>query len=234
VKAWRVAGEGEDSQEVPTTLVAAVSARLLETGGRVRVAVDGRDGVGKTMLADALAALLVAEGIEVVRSGIDHWHHPARIRYRRGRDSPEGYYLDSFDPERLRLALLDPFGRDGDGRCRLAGFDHRRDAVVDQKPTAVGRSAVLLFDGVFLLRPELRAYWDLAIYLHVDPAVALERAVRRDADGMGGAIRARERYLRRYLPGQVLYHADARPEEGADVVVDMTDPSHPRLMRSAR
>jgi uridine kinase len=63
------------------------------------VRVDGRDGAGKTRSADRLAALLNAMGHEVYRAGIDGWHLPAELRYERGRDSAEGYFLDAFDLE---------------------------------------------------------------------------------------------------------------------------------------
>jgi hypothetical protein len=41
---------------------------------------------------------------------------------------------------------------------------------------------VLLFDGVFLMRPELRAYWDLTIYLDISADESLRRALTRDVD----------------------------------------------------
>jgi uridine kinase len=64
-----------------------------------RVAIDGVDAAGKTTLADALAPVLASLGRPVVRASIDSFHRPRAERYERGRDSPEGYYRDSFDPE---------------------------------------------------------------------------------------------------------------------------------------
>jgi uridine kinase len=63
----------------------------------IRVAVDGPDAAGKTVLADELGEALVARGRAVIRASVDGFHRP-RERYRRGPDSPEGYYEDSFDP----------------------------------------------------------------------------------------------------------------------------------------
>jgi uridine kinase len=67
-----------------------------------RVAVDGVDAAGKTTLADELAARLPA----AARLSADDFLRPPEERYRRGRESPEGYYLDSFDHARLREAVL--------------------------------------------------------------------------------------------------------------------------------
>ncbi|HEX7524777.1 MAG TPA: hypothetical protein VF327_00650, partial [Gaiellaceae bacterium] len=59
-----------------------------------------------------------------------------------------------------------------------------------------------IVDGVFLLRPELADLWHLTIFLAVDRAVALERAIVRDAARMDGVAAARARYASRYVPGR--------------------------------
>jgi uridine kinase len=66
-----------------------------------RIAVDGIDCAGKTTLADRLAPLLGA-----TRISVDDYLRPAQDRYRRGAESPEGYFLDSFDYDRFRRAVL--------------------------------------------------------------------------------------------------------------------------------
>jgi uridine kinase len=67
-----------------------------------RVAVDGVDAAGKTTLADELAARLPA----TTRLSADDFLRPAEERYRQGRESPVGYYEDSFNHARLRQAVL--------------------------------------------------------------------------------------------------------------------------------
>jgi uridine kinase len=97
--------------------------------------------------------------------------------------------------------------------------------------TGIPRRAVLLVDGVFLLRPALRHRWDLAVYLHVLPEETVRRARVRDAAEMGGVEEVERRYAARYLPGQALYRAEARPLAVADVIVDNTDPAAPEVVR---
>jgi hypothetical protein len=67
-----------------------------------RVAIDGPDAAGKTILADEVAPALAARGGRTIRASIDGFHRPRADRYRRGPDSPYGYYEDSFDYEGLR------------------------------------------------------------------------------------------------------------------------------------
>jgi uridine kinase len=185
----------------------------------VRVAIDGVDAAGKTTLADELAPVLRRDGREVVRASVDGFHRPRAERYRRGELSPEGYYRDSFDYDALRDALLDPLGPGGSRQYRRAVFDYRNDEPRAEPPSHASEDAILLFDGVFLLRPELVEHWDLRIFVSVDPDEALRRALARDTPLFGSRDEAERRYRQRYRPGQRLYFAEARPVEAADVVV---------------
>ena len=91
--------------------------------------------------------------------------------------------------------------------------------------------AVLVVDGVFLQREQLRELWTVAIYLKASPAECLERARRRDHAVRGSVAEVERRYRGRYLPGQVLYRDDATPETAADVLIDNEDPASPVLIR---
>jgi len=59
--------------------------------------IAGCNGAGKTTLADALAPLVSEQGRPAIRASVDDFHHPRAVRYARGRHSPDGYYLDSYD-----------------------------------------------------------------------------------------------------------------------------------------
>jgi uridine kinase len=154
---------------------------------------------------DAAGKTTMAEGLvkllPAVRAGIDDFHRPRGERYRRGPLSPEGCYRDTFDLTAVRRAVLASAG------------------------------PVLVFDGVFLLRPELRDLWDLSVFVGVAPEETVRRALVRDAGLMGGEDGVRERYARRYLPAQELYRAEADPVGVADVVLGNDDPEHPTVVR---
>ena len=95
----------------------------------IRVAINGVDCAGKTTLADELVAPLENRGIPTIRASIDRFHNPRAYRYRRGRESPEGYYYDSFDYNAVKSFLLDPLGPNGDLNYRPAMFDGRTDSL---------------------------------------------------------------------------------------------------------
>jgi uridine kinase len=195
----------------------------------VRVAIDGPDAAGKSTLADELAEALRPTGRELIRASIDGFHRPRSERHRRGADSPRGYYDDSFDYAALRRTLLAPLGPGGDRRHRRVVFDFRADAYVDDPARVAAADAVLLFDGVFLLRPGLRDAWDFTVFVSVEPDESLRRALERDAALFGSLAEVERRYRTRYLPGQAIYLDEARPLDRADAVVVNDDPAAPRL-----
>jgi uridine kinase len=198
----------------------------------LRVAIDGIDAAGKTTLSEELARTLRQFGVPVLRGSIDGFHHPASARHRRAEEQPaRSYYEDSFDYPALRRLLLDPLGLPGERSVRTRVFDFRSDHPIDQAPEHVQPGSVLLFDGVFLLRPELDGCWDLSIFLRVDPAISLERALRRDIPLFGTREATEQLYRERYLPGQELYLSLVHPEQRAEVVIDNNDPAAPKLLR---
>ena len=67
-----------------------------------RVAIDGVDAAGKSTLASELAARLAGSS----RLSADDFLRRPEERYRQGRESPVGYFEDSFDHGRLRRAVL--------------------------------------------------------------------------------------------------------------------------------
>jgi uridine kinase len=199
----------------------------------VRVAIDGVDAAGKTTLADELAVMLADRPREVIRASVDGFHNPQEVRYRLGPLSPQGYYRDSFNYQVLIKELLLPLGPGGGRKYRPAAFDYRLDTPTHLPRQTAPADAVLLFDGIFLQRPELVDHWDLTIFLQVDFDVSLSRALARDLAGGGDPADAESlkvRYHQRYILGQRLYFKEANPQGRADIVIEYNDLQHLTLI----
>jgi uridine kinase len=200
-------------------------SRLAEAVGAVtiahptRVAIDGPPAAGKTTLADELAVVLRTRGRDVIRATIEDFLTPRSYRYRRGEDSAEGCYQDSFDFDALHRVLLDPLGPGGDRRFQRAVYDKVTDTARSEPVTTAPADAVLVFDGVFLLRPELMDRWDLRIFVSVPFEKTVDRARTRDQTPFRSAAEVERRYRSRYLPSQQFYFDTVRPADHADIIV---------------
>jgi len=191
--------------------------------GRTTLAVDGPDGAGKTRFADDLALAFERAGYAVFRASVDDFHQPREHRYRAGRFSAEGYYRDAFDYSVLRRVLLEPFRQGGSTGFQLAAFDLARDVPVESAWVTGPADAILIVDGVFLNRFELRGAWNFSIWLDADPKVRLARMVDRD----GADPNPKAESNTRYSEAQRLYVRDAHPTTTASAIVDNTDADAP-------
>ncbi len=184
-------------------------------GGRALVAVDGRGASGKSTFAALLAAR--ARPRPVVLLHVDDFFHPPHVRHARGRMSPEGFWLDTYDYDALVATALEPLTRAGSGSFR------RTSSTPPDGAERAPDDALVVVEGTFLLRDELVRFWDVAVFLDV-PQDEAERRMR--ARGRLDEALA-DQLLARYDGAQRLYFAHARPWERATLVVDTTDPTAP-------
>lgn len=200
------------------------------------VAIDGIDGSGKSTFADELAARLADRGLSVVRSTVDSFHNPRDVRRSKGPSSPVGFYLDSHDLDALRRLLLDPM-RAGPGETyRAAAFDEPTDQAVDAPPQTVSGREILIFDGIFLCRPELEGYWDYIVFLEAQSRVDLDRLGHVMSDAPSGGPELVDHVLGwvqridRYSSGMRIYLDSQDPKARADLVIDNNDLAHPVIL----
>ncbi len=195
--------------------------------GRGLVAVDGVDGSGKTSFAATLTSR-IAEFRPTSLVHLDDFHHPAALRHARGRTSAEGFWLDSYDYPAFHRCVVAPFRAGGNGRYVPAVFHLASDAPVTVEPIATPANAVLVVEGLFLHRSHLRGVWDASVFLDVPFAVTASRMAQRD----GSHPDPDHPSMHRYVAGQRLYFAQARPWEAATYVVDNTDVHAARLIEA--
>lgn len=205
--------------------------------GRTLVGVDGRSGAGKSTFADELATKLEAAGRRVLRSTTDSFHRPRSERMRLGPTSAQGFYLESHQLDLIISDLLHPFLQ-GATSVVVAAFDEPTDGLAVET-VGVDGPAVLIFDGLFLQRPELEPLWDLVVFLEADTRSDREwvdhllSALPPDPTARAAIIDERLERGRwpRYRHGWKHYSETRRPAERAAVVVDNNDFREPRLIR---
>ncbi len=196
----------------------------------VKVGIDGVDGAGKTMFADELAKVLQNSSRSVIRASVDGFHNRKTVRYARGRSSPEGYFADLYNYAALKAVLLDPLSRGGSGRYRVAIFDHRSDSPVSEPDQHALPASILVLDGIFLHRPELRHYWDFSIFLDAAFGVSVSRSGERDGTSPDPGAPGN----RRYVEGQQLYLQSCTPSLHATVTIDNNELSAPFVVQAPK
>lgn len=213
-------------------LLHTLASRLLETPAPfvLRVGIDGVDGAGKTHFADELPGMLSASGRPLIRASVDGFHNPRAVRYRRGRNSPEGFYRDSYDYGAFERVLLTPLSPGGSGRYRTAVHDVALEQPVTVPEQKAEAGAILILDGIFLHRPELRGFWDVSVWLEVPFEISVARMARRD----GSSPNPEAERNRRYVEGQELYRLEAEPTKHATFVIDNSDLKTPFFLRAPK
>ena len=181
-----------------------------------RLAIDGTDGAGKSIMGDELASDLQNKNVHVIRSSVDFFHNPREVRYKLGPKSPEGFFRDSFNYSKLKELLLDPIGKNSSQLFCNRYFNHRSNQVEQSSPKRVENRSVLVFDGIFLHREELVNYWDFSIFLNVTRQETIRRCYNRD----GGSPDVDAPENRRYVEGQKIYLAQCKPMQLANLVVN--------------
>ena len=153
--------------------VNVLSSRLVSELGSNRylvVALDGLGGAGKSTIARKLSER--CNLISIVRG--DDFYAPMEEHARRAL-TPECGYMRYFDWVRMRRELLEPLSR-GD-RARYQRYDWG----IDQLAEWIDQPAegIILIDGVYSFRPELRKFYGYSIFVDTPKAECLARLVKR-------------------------------------------------------
>ncbi|MFF5297184.1 hypothetical protein [Paractinoplanes globisporus] len=191
------------------------------------MAIDGPDGSGKTTFAADLAAAVRLLGLPVVRVSLDDFHNVRAVRYRQGRESPHGFWQDSYNYLRFRNDVLDPFAPGGSRCYRPVAHDLATDAVLDPPRRTAVPGTVVIVDGLFLHRNEIVDEWDLSVFLEVPFDVTARRMAYRDGTNPHPAHPS----LRRYVEAQRIYFGACSPQQRADILIDNEHFDEPRIIR---
>lgn len=215
-----------------TDLITHIARKIAaQSPSRLRVAVDGVTGAGKTSFGHELAAALRNEGRSTARACLDDFKHPWRHSHQQNydRSSGYGYYHNAYDLDSIRSILLEPAGQHSAGLVALCAHDPLTGADNRQERQQLLDDTVLVVDSIFAARPELEDMWDIHLWLQVDADVALQRAVQRDVD-REGYKESLNLHLHRYGPALEEYRVAVDVYSRADLIVENTKLDQIRLL----
>jgi uridine kinase len=196
----------------------------------IRVGIDGITASGKSTFAKSLVAELLKSKRPIKMTTLDGFHNPRIKRWEKGRESAEGYYYDAYNYKGVLENLLQPLGPTGNKMYKTEIFDLQNDLPISNSFEKATSDTILVVDGSFSLRNELRNEWDVSIYLQVDYAIAEDRASLRDAEMFSSSEIARKVTKFRYHGAHKIHEELAVPKKIATFVVLNNDPSSPIIV----
>lgn len=166
------------------------------------VAIDGRSGSGKSTFAEEIAD-------QVKHTQIVHGDDFYRVMDEAERlklDAAGGYQL-YIDWQRLKRDVLDRFRRGEVARYRQ--YDWGANVLAGWKD--VHPQGLVLVEGVYSTRPELRHFFDLTIYVEVAEEVRIQRQIERDQNSLD--------WIKRWAAAEEYFEANFSPAKKADMIV---------------
>lgn len=193
-----------------------VARRSVPERRAVLAAVTGIDACGKGWVTGHLADALRREGRRIAVVGADAWLNLPAVRFRD--DDPAGHFYQHairFGP--LFSQLILPLR---DRRSVHVEVDHAEETATtfERRVVAFEDVDVILLEGIFLLKPDHRGYFDVAVWIECSFETALARAVARAQEGLS-AQATKAAYRRIYFPAQRLHIGRDRPREAATLEI---------------
>lgn len=182
------------------------------------VGIDGLGGAGKSTLVDSLKSELQNESYNSYILHIDDFIHPKSIRYNDSKEEWYCYYNLQWRYDYLIKEILDPIKRGEKIDKEIEFYDKENDTYV-KKHIYIPLNSILLLEGVFLQRKEIKDYLDFVIYLDVPQEIRLDRVLKRDIY-IGSADDIKDKYNRRYFPAEDRYILEYSPALNADLVLE--------------
>lgn len=175
---------------------------LLKEKGSVLIAIDGPCGAGKSTLGEALLQAYGQTGAALFH--MDDFFLQPRQRTRERLSEPGG----NVDRERFAKEVLLPL-RSGQP-FTYRRYDCGSGAFVQVQARPARLSVV---EGVYSLHPELRAAYDLKVFLDIGSEAQKERLKRRVTPEKF------QRFLDEWIPLEERYFESFRVREAADLLI---------------
>lgn len=190
--------------------------RQISADRSVLVAISGIDASGKGFITSRLSDELQTRGFRVAAVNIDGWLNlPAR------RFSPcspaKHFYHHAIRFEEMFTRLIFPLR---DRRSVRVEADYVEETATEyQKKTYdFDNIDIILLEGIFLLKSEFAAYYDLSFWIDCSFKTALERAISRSQEGLlpDETVQA---YRTIYFPAQEIHLEQDRPRVAANTLI---------------
>ncbi len=184
------------------------------------IGIDGLGGAGKSTISEALKCFLETENCPVTLLHIDDFIHTRAIRYNDDYAEWECYYYLQWRYDYLINEVIQPL-KHGECHKTIELYDKEYDTYILSE-IHIPSGSIVVIEGVFLQREELRDVFDTVAYVHVPEEVRLKRVLKRDGY-IGNAGQIERKYRERYFPAEHYYCRTCQPDSKAAYVISETE-----------
>ena len=178
--------------------------RLLSEGNAI-VAIEGGSASGKTTLANVLQTVYDCNVFHMD----DFFLRPEQRTPQRLAEIG-----GNVDRERFFEEILQPLKKNEAVRCRR--FDCSTQALGE--PITVPMKKLTVIEGVYSMHPMFEEYYDLAVFLEIDPAYQRKRILKRNTPTLA------KRFFEEWIPLENLYFSQMQIKSRCSVRVAIEEP----------
>jgi uridine kinase len=191
------------------------------------VAVDGFPLVGKSTLSQALTAKLQQLGQPCIDIELDDFAYPRTIRYLADHISGQEFFNLYARINDFTDCVVAPL-KAGQPRQYCPAIRHfGKDIDVERVWLTAPPGAVVIVNGLGLLREEMREMWDFVVYVDISYEHFVSRLISRDK-------LTKEFWDNKVQPASAYYTDICKPREIADVVLENDDFESIRLVKGPK
>ncbi len=189
-----------------------------DSGKTMIVGIDGLGGAGKSAITELLKTQLQNSNYYPVVLHIDDFIYPRYIRYDEFKEEWYCYYNIQWRYDYLIKEILLPVreGIEIDKQVEL--YEKENDLYILEQ-IKIPQGSILLIEGIFLQRKEIKEYFDYMVYIELPKDIRLSRVINRDTY-IGDDKDIKLKYERRYFPAEDKYIEEYCPAENADFVLE--------------
>lgn len=185
------------------------------------IGIDGLGGAGKSTISEELCDLLNKENYNVAILHIDDFIYPKAIRYNDNYAEWECYYNLQWRYDYLVNEILNPIKCGTDFKDEIELYNKDNDSyLLSEINVPVG--SIVIVEGVFLQRQELKGIFDYMIYIDIPENIRFNRVLERDRY-IGNKQQIKSKYENRYFPAEHYYTELCSPSENADYIIPMSE-----------
>ncbi|QVK21125.1 uridine kinase [Mycoplasmatota bacterium] len=176
--------------------------KLMSEKDRVIVAIDGMCGSGKTTFSKHLE-----EKYDATVFQMDWFYLPIEQKTPERMSEPGC----NVDYDRVLSEIHEKLDQD------KVSYKRYSDITLEYYPMEKELKKLVIIEGAYSMRPEFRKYYDLKIFLGIDPSHQIERLTKRE--GIEGV----KDYIKKWIPLENEYIDHYNLKEACDVVLEAQD-----------